>query len=362
MNTQDAAALPAPLTPEDCNLQDFAFMPLDVARLRDSDMASEQTPEENWAAVMLWAAAWHQVPAGSIPDSDNWIAKAAGYMSRGRIDPHWKEVKAGAMRGFILCSDGRWYHQVVSEKANESWVGKLKQRLKTECARIKKHNDRHKTSIPFPDFDAWFAAGCPVGQPLPVPGDKPPLSQGTGLDVPKYSAPMSPVTQPLVPSETPSKGQREGQGQGQLTSKSQSSSQASTEVGADQGHDDDDRSPSAKRAAAIVALLRDDSIEATVGHDCVLAWAADTRISRDILTLAITRAKKWKPNEVIPLAYLDKTVQTILQEQAASSTSAAPPAPSRKPQGLDPKGTDESYDDWQARVEAYERAQRGRAA
>jgi hypothetical protein len=30
----------APLTPSDCDLTDFAFMPLDVARLRDSELAS----------------------------------------------------------------------------------------------------------------------------------------------------------------------------------------------------------------------------------------------------------------------------------------------------------------------------------
>lgn len=113
-----------------------------------------------------------------MPDSDNWIAKAAGYLSRGRIDPHWDELRAGAMRGFILCSDGRWYHTVMAEKTNEVWVSKLKQRLKTECARIMKHNDKHGTKVPFPEFETWFAAGCPAGQPLPVPGTSHPVPSG----------------------------------------------------------------------------------------------------------------------------------------------------------------------------------------
>lgn len=250
MTAANERNLPAPLTPADCDLQDFKFMPLDVARLRDSDMASEQTPEENWAAVLLWAAAWHQVPAASMPDSDNWIAKAAGYMSRGRIDEQWATVKEGAMRGFILCSDGRWYHQVVAEKANESWVGKLKQRLKTECGRIKKHNDRHGTKIPFPEFDAWYAAGCPTGQKLPVPGDSDAAQQGQKSDqtgaqagepigvVPDHAdpaaktgeidmsqgteavvsgdiTPLSHGTSGDVPRESASK--RQGEGQGELT-------------------------------------------------------------------------------------------------------------------------------------------------
>jgi hypothetical protein len=195
------------MTPADCDLQDFKFMPLLVGRLRDSDLASEQTPEENWAAVLLWGASWHQVPAASLPDVDATIAKWAGYMMRGKIDARWKEVRDGAMRGFVLCSDGRWYHPVVAEVAREAWTGKLKQRLRTECNRIKKHNERHGTRIPFPEFDAWLQAGCPTGQALPVPGDTPGMSPG--------HAPLSPGQPPPVTGETPSKGQGEGQRQGQ---------------------------------------------------------------------------------------------------------------------------------------------------
>lgn len=197
---RELAGAPDPLTPADCDLTDFKFMPLLVGRLRDSDLASEQTPEENWAAVLLWGASWHQVPAASLPNVDATIAKWAGYMMRGKVDAHWKDVRPGAMRGFVLCSDGRWYHPVVAEVAREAWTGKLKQRLKTECNRIKKHNERHGTRIPFPDFEAWVSSGCPTGQLLPVPGDTPPQSPGHP---------------PSVPRETPSKGQGEGQGEGQ---------------------------------------------------------------------------------------------------------------------------------------------------
>jgi hypothetical protein len=163
--------LSAPLTPSDCDLQDFPFMPLDVARLRDSDLAADETPEACWAAVLLWAASWHQVPAASIPDNDNWIAKQAGYASRGKIDREWARVRVGALRGWVKCEDGRLYHPVVAEKACEAWQAKLLQRWRSECARIKKHNQRHKTEVPQPDFDTWIAHGRPTGQPLPVPGD-----------------------------------------------------------------------------------------------------------------------------------------------------------------------------------------------
>jgi hypothetical protein len=194
---------PTPLTPSECDLQDFAFMPLDVVRLRDSELAANETPEACWAAVLLWAAAWHQIPAASIPDDDRWIAKAAGYVARGKIDKAWPEIKPGAMRGFLLCTDGRWYHPVVAEKAREAWVSKLKQRWSTECARIKKANQRNKTEVQAPDFETWLSLGCPQGHSQHVHGDKPQMSPGTQPPCPSN-----------VPPSDPSKGQGEGQGQG----------------------------------------------------------------------------------------------------------------------------------------------------
>ena len=58
--------LPEPLTPADCSLQDFPFMPLDVVRLRDSDLSIQVSGEEFRCAVLLWCAAWHQVAAGFL--------------------------------------------------------------------------------------------------------------------------------------------------------------------------------------------------------------------------------------------------------------------------------------------------------
>jgi hypothetical protein len=319
MTAREAAVLPAPLTPPDCDLQDFKFMPLDVARLRDSDMASEQTPEENWAAVLLWAAAWHQVPAGSMPDSDNWIAKAAGYLSRGRIDPHWKDVKDGAMRGFVLCSDGRWYHSVVCEKANESWIGKLKQRLKTECARIKKHNDRHGTKIPFPEFEAWFSAGCPVGQPLPVPKDITPLSQGTDDDVPGDIPPLSLDDHHDVPGETPSKGQGEGQRQGQGELKAEAlGHRASTQPELRANCEPTD-------AGQLSVAMRRFGITSNPG-DLRLIALAEQGVSTETVTAACEAAKKAKPNESIPPAYVFSILERWAKEAAElNATGAAQP-------------------------------------
>ena len=186
-----------PLVPADVDLRDFAFMPLDVVRLRDSDLAALEEPATCWAAVLLWCASWHQLPAASLPDDDRVLANLAGF---GRVVREWAKVKEGALRGWVRCSDGRLYHPVVAEKALDAWRSKQAQRWRTECGRIKKHNQRHKLegsdAIPFPEFDDWLSQGCPQGQPLPVPGTKPPRPRE-------------------VPGETGSKGQGEGQGQGQ---------------------------------------------------------------------------------------------------------------------------------------------------
>lgn len=193
---------PAPLVPPNCDLQDFAFMPLDVARLRDSELATSETPEACWAALLLWCASWHQVPAASLPNDEKWIADKAGYVARGKIDKAWAEVRAGAMRGWILCSDGRYYHPVVAEKARDAWMSKLKQRWMTECARVKKANQRNGTNHTVPDFEEWVSMLSPQGQGANVPRDTAGLSPGTPPPCPKS-----------VPRETASKGQGEGQGQ-----------------------------------------------------------------------------------------------------------------------------------------------------
>lgn len=112
---------PDPLVPAEVDLRDYQFMPLDVVRLRDSRIVDEVTGDEFRAAVLLWCSAWHQVPAGSLPDDDAQLAKFAGY---GRVIKEWLRRKAGALHGFVLCNDGRLYHPVIAEKAIDAWAGR----------------------------------------------------------------------------------------------------------------------------------------------------------------------------------------------------------------------------------------------
>jgi hypothetical protein len=141
MSGAKTETLPAPMTPPACDLSDFGYMPLDVRRLRDSSLASKAKGEEFRCAVMLWCASWHQVPAASLPDDDDELAQFAGF---GRVVSAWLEVKKGALRGWIKCSDGRLYHPVVAEKAREAWFAKLKNAWQRECDRIRKENKRRE--------------------------------------------------------------------------------------------------------------------------------------------------------------------------------------------------------------------------
>lgn len=99
-------------------------MPLDTARLLDSDLFALATGDEFKAALALWCKAWQQVPAASLPDDDRVLAHLSGTGSR------WKKLKPMALRHFVLCSDGRWYHPVIAGKALEAWKHRQKQRDK----------------------------------------------------------------------------------------------------------------------------------------------------------------------------------------------------------------------------------------
>lgn len=196
--------LPEPLTPPDCDLRDFAFMPLDVARLRDSDLAIQVGAEEFRAAVLLWCAAWHQVPAASLPDDDKALAALAGY---GRVVAEWRKHREGALYGWVKCDDGRLYHPVVAEKARDAWRAKHKHAHDKLVDRVRKANkqreQKHLTPWVVPPLEDWIAAGLPLESDL-FPVESKDHSAGNSQKKKKRSVGNSP--------ENALKG--EGQGEG----------------------------------------------------------------------------------------------------------------------------------------------------
>lgn len=130
-------ALPQPPVPADADLRHYGDMPLEVARLRDSDIASIGDAEAFRCAVMLWCAAWHQVPAGSLPADDATLARMAGL---GRDQRTWKRLRAAALRGFREFSDGRLYHRVVCEKVIGGLNSTQLHKWNKACGRVRKDN------------------------------------------------------------------------------------------------------------------------------------------------------------------------------------------------------------------------------
>lgn len=124
--------LPEPLTPADCDLRGYDFMPLFGHRLFSSSLYLEGTADEFRAAVRLWWSAWNQVPAGSLPPSDQALATLADY---GRDLKGWAKVRDMAMRGFVPCSDGRLYHPMLCEEVVVAFEKRLKNDAKRKADR-----------------------------------------------------------------------------------------------------------------------------------------------------------------------------------------------------------------------------------
>src|SRR4051812_35009828 len=125
----------APLTPPSMDLRDFHFMPLDVRRLLTSEtwIEAADDPKLAHALICLWCEAWHQVPAGSLPDNPRVLAHLA--MCTGE---EWERIADRALAGWHRCSDGRSYHPVVAEKALEAWIEKLTQRKSSNAGNAKR--------------------------------------------------------------------------------------------------------------------------------------------------------------------------------------------------------------------------------
>lgn len=120
--------LPAPLVEAEVDLRGMPYMPLFGDRLFGSATWIAASAEAKVAALRLWWRSFaHEVPAGSLPDDDTLLSDYAGY---GVAVKAWRKVKAQAMRGWILCSDGRLYHRTVAEVAMEAWDTRKRNREK----------------------------------------------------------------------------------------------------------------------------------------------------------------------------------------------------------------------------------------
>ena len=114
-------------------------------------------------------------------------------------------------------------------------------------------------------------------------------------------------------------------------------------------------------AIALSVALRKLGVDAKFTHPAVLDWV-DRKIPMEVLHAAVATAREQKgPAVKIAPNYLVPIIRDLMNPPAASAPGYAKPAAPiqvRKPQGMDPKGLDESYDDYNARISAAEAARR----
>lgn len=108
--------LPDPPVPADLDLRGYGYMPLHGHKLFTSGYyaAALRNPRGGIAALKLWWIAWQQCPAGSLPNDERELARFADVGSDMRA---WQRIRAVALHGFTLHSDGRLYHSLLVEEA-----------------------------------------------------------------------------------------------------------------------------------------------------------------------------------------------------------------------------------------------------
>lgn len=134
---------PQPFTPPDCDLTSHTYFPLHYDRLlrskwwrRASDLARSRNMD-------LWAHAFREIPAASLPDDDADLADMAGF---GRDIGTFLKVKDELLEPWVLCADGRWYHPTLSEVAAELW-DRMDAKRKANRDRQNAHRQRIRDAV-----------------------------------------------------------------------------------------------------------------------------------------------------------------------------------------------------------------------
>lgn len=110
---------PAPLVPAGVDLRSLEYMPMYIARLTNSKtwLITKRKPELFRPLFALWLRAWQAVPAGSLEDDDDILAHAADLTF-----DQWIDAKDDLTRGWVLCSDGRYYIPSMVPMVQMGWL------------------------------------------------------------------------------------------------------------------------------------------------------------------------------------------------------------------------------------------------
>lgn len=154
-----------PPVPADLDLRDFEYLPLKVVRLLRSELIITGSDFEAKFGLMSWCLAWHEVPTGSLPNKNDVLADYFGFGRGSRNVQKWMRAREkGALRDWVLCSDGRLYHPVVCEVALET---SAKRKRGANAGRISAEVKKQNQEL----------TGTAVEQPVDTPRSNTPLQQ-----------------------------------------------------------------------------------------------------------------------------------------------------------------------------------------
>lgn len=211
-----------PFTPPRCDLRDFPRMSIDIPRLFSSgfNASASRAPLAWMVGHKLWYRSWHQVPAASLPDDDEELCHLAelGFDLR-----TFRKAKPLAMRGWLLCSDGRLYHPVVAAAALEAWLEKLNQRIKSGTGNAQRWNTPYDRAAD--EAEIAQALDClrvlnPQSKAFARAGHRASLRAGTGTpkSVPDASHRHPTGTATGTPKDVPVHSLKRGRGRGRISS------------------------------------------------------------------------------------------------------------------------------------------------
>jgi len=307
------AELPNPLTPDDCDLRGYRWMPLDVVRVIDSDTFGISTGDEFKTAFRLWAKSWMQVPAASLPDDDRLLAHLAGLSEN---IPKWKKVREVALRGFIKCSDGRLYHPVIAEKALEAMTRREEHEEREENQQTRQQRLRERRKAMFaqlrehgivPAYDTrtseleHLIASLPV-TPSVTPDTKSVTESVTG-DV-TGDAPATAIEK-----------DRTGQGQ-YIKPKEELAVLPSPQARAPSN----DSSPVSRAIEIAVYLRQRGVVGANSANPNISGWGDDVRVTNEILDAALSKARSsLQAGEAPGVNYLAKIIPDLLNPKPVAA-------------------------------------------
>jgi len=139
----ESQQMTAPLTLSDMDVRDLDGFMLNVERLLASELwaLTKDNPLAFRGAVGLWARAWKQIPPASLPNDEAVIAAFADMPLA-----KFRKCRELVMRGFELCSDGRYYHRHLAAEVNKIWpsVAKKRRDRAADNERLKQWRDKRK--------------------------------------------------------------------------------------------------------------------------------------------------------------------------------------------------------------------------